>query len=138
MHNTGHQVRFPGQAARVAGKLHRHGVRGDRGGPAERRQDQIDEQAERPEAADELGNVEVLWKGMNDETDIAGQISLVESFINQNVDAIVIAAATNTLVKGAMVWFLGNPRLRRIVGPVVVATVAVTLGRAFAGRRAAQ
>jgi uncharacterized membrane protein (DUF4010 family) len=46
-------------------------------------------------------------------------------------NAIVIAAASNTLVKGAMVWFLGNPRLRRIVGPAVFATVAVTLGLAF-------
>lgn len=45
------------------------------------------------QAARDLGNVEVLWRGTNDETDIAGQISLVESFINQRVDAIVIAAA---------------------------------------------
>lgn len=45
------------------------------------------------QAAAELGNVEVLWRGTNDESDIAGQISLVESFINQRVDAIVIAAA---------------------------------------------
>ena len=44
-------------------------------------------------AAAERGNVEVIWKGMNDETDIAGQIALVESFITQQVDAIVIAAA---------------------------------------------
>ncbi len=44
-------------------------------------------------AAAELGAVEVIWKGMNDETDIAGQIALVESFITQQVDAIVIAAA---------------------------------------------
>ncbi len=45
------------------------------------------------EAAAELGDVEVVWKGMHDETDIAGQVGLVESFINQRVDAIVIAAA---------------------------------------------
>ena len=44
-------------------------------------------------AAAEQGNLEVIWKGMNDETDIAGQIALVESFITQQVDAIVIAAA---------------------------------------------
>lgn len=44
-------------------------------------------------AATELGTVEVIWKGMNDETDIAGQVALVESFITQQVDALVIAAA---------------------------------------------
>lgn len=44
-------------------------------------------------AAVERGDVEVIWKGMNDETDIAGQIALVESFITQQVDAIVIAAS---------------------------------------------
>ena len=45
------------------------------------------------QAAAELGNAEVIWKGMTDETDIAGQIGLVESFINQGVDALVIAAS---------------------------------------------
>ena len=45
------------------------------------------------QAAAELDGVEVIWKGMHDETDIAGQVGLVESFINQDVDAIVIAAA---------------------------------------------
>lgn len=45
------------------------------------------------QAGKDLGNVEVIWKGMNEETDIAGQINLVESFINQHVDAIVIAAS---------------------------------------------
>ncbi len=44
-------------------------------------------------AAAEAGNVEVVWRGMNDETDIAGQVGLVETFITQGVDAIVIAAA---------------------------------------------
>lgn len=46
-------------------------------------------------------------------------------------NAIVIAAATNTLVKGAMIWFLGNHQLRRLIGPVVVATVIVTLALTF-------
>ncbi len=45
------------------------------------------------EAARELGNIEVIWKGMTDETDIAGQVALVESFITQQIDAIVIAPA---------------------------------------------
>lgn len=46
-------------------------------------------------------------------------------------NAIVIAAATNILVKGAMIWFLGNHQLRRLIGPVVVATVIVTLALTF-------
>ncbi len=45
------------------------------------------------QAAQELSDVRVIWKGMHDETDVAGQVALVESFINQGVDAIVIAAA---------------------------------------------
>lgn len=44
-------------------------------------------------AAAELDSVEVIWKGTSSETDIAGQVQIVESFINQGVDAIVIAAA---------------------------------------------
>ena len=44
-------------------------------------------------AAAERGGVEIIWKGTNDETDIAGQVALVESFILQQVDALVIAAA---------------------------------------------
>jgi ribose transport system substrate-binding protein len=44
-------------------------------------------------AADSLGNVEVIWKGTNDETDIAGQVAIVESFIINQVDALVIAAS---------------------------------------------
>ncbi len=42
-------------------------------------------------AAAELGNVEAIWNGPQSETDIAGQVALVESFITQGVDAIVIA-----------------------------------------------
>lgn len=34
----------------------------------------------------------VLWKGPSAETDIAGQIAILEDFINQKVDAIVMAA----------------------------------------------
>lgn len=46
-------------------------------------------------------------------------------------NAIVIAAATNTLAKGAMIWFLGNRQLRRLIGPVVLITVIATLVLAF-------
>lgn len=42
-------------------------------------------------AAQELGNVEIIWNGPTAETDIAGQVALVESFITQGVDALVIA-----------------------------------------------
>lgn len=42
-------------------------------------------------AAEELGNVTVIWNGPNAETDIAGQVAIVEGFINQSVDALVIA-----------------------------------------------
>lgn len=44
-------------------------------------------------AAAELDSVNVIWKGTSSETDIAGQVRIVESFITQGVDAIVIAAA---------------------------------------------
>ena len=47
-------------------------------------------------------------------------------------NAIVLAAATNTVVKGAMVWFLGHPRLRATLGPAVLVTVAATLALTFA------
>ena len=42
-------------------------------------------------AAEELSNVTIIWNGPNAETDIAGQVNIVEGFINQNVDALVIA-----------------------------------------------
>lgn len=42
-------------------------------------------------AGKELG-VDIIWKGPSLETDIAGQISIVEDNINKKVDAIVIAA----------------------------------------------
>lgn len=42
-------------------------------------------------AGKELG-AEVIWKGPNAETDIAGQRSIVEDFITQKVSAIVLAA----------------------------------------------
>lgn len=41
-------------------------------------------------AGKELG-VNILWRGPNDETDVAGQIAIMENFIAQKVDAIVLA-----------------------------------------------
>jgi ribose transport system substrate-binding protein len=42
-------------------------------------------------AGSELG-VDIIWKGPAMETDIPGQISILEDYINKRVDAIVIAA----------------------------------------------
>jgi ribose transport system substrate-binding protein len=42
-------------------------------------------------AGRELG-VDVIWKGPAQETDIAGQIAIIEDYINKKVDAIVLAA----------------------------------------------
>jgi ABC-type sugar transport system substrate-binding protein len=43
------------------------------------------------QAADELGNVEILWKGPQLESDRASQIALVEDFITKKVDGICLA-----------------------------------------------
>jgi len=37
-------------------------------------------------------DAEIIWKGPNQETDIAGQIAIVEDYVNKGIDAIVIAA----------------------------------------------
>lgn len=42
-------------------------------------------------AAKEFGNVEILWKGSALESDTAGQIQVVQDFIVQKVDGIVLA-----------------------------------------------
>ncbi len=44
------------------------------------------------ETAAKENNVEIIWKGPSQETDIAGQIAIIEDYINKNVSAIVIAA----------------------------------------------
>ena len=41
-------------------------------------------------------DVEIIWKGPSMETDIAGQISIIEDYINKKVDAIVLAACDAT------------------------------------------
>jgi ribose transport system substrate-binding protein len=43
------------------------------------------------QAGSELG-ANILWKGPAEETDVAGQVAIIEDFINQKVDAIVMAA----------------------------------------------
>ena len=37
-------------------------------------------------------DAEIIWKGPNQETDIAGQIAIVEDYVNKGIDSIVIAA----------------------------------------------
>ncbi len=44
------------------------------------------------EAAGKESGCEVLWNGPAEETDVAGQISIIEDFITQKVSAIVMAA----------------------------------------------
>ncbi|MEX0716291.1 MAG: substrate-binding domain-containing protein [Planctomycetaceae bacterium] len=43
------------------------------------------------QAADELGNVEIIWKGTPTEADKEKQIQIVESFVVEQVDGIVLA-----------------------------------------------
>jgi len=56
-------------------------------------------------AGKELG-AEIIWKGPAQETDIAGQIAIVEDYINKKIDAIVLAAcdtrALNALIGRAL------------------------------------
>ncbi len=42
-------------------------------------------------AAKELGNVKIVWQGTSDETDKEGQIKIVDTFVGQKVDGIVLA-----------------------------------------------
>ncbi len=44
------------------------------------------------EDAAKEGNARIVWKGPAKETDVAGQKRIIENFINQKVDAIVMAA----------------------------------------------
>ena len=46
--------------------------------------------------------------------------------------AIVLAAASNTAVKGGLVWSLGTPAMRKLTAPAVVGAVVVSIGLAFA------
>ena len=43
------------------------------------------------QAAEELGNVEILWLGPREEGDRDGQITVVQNFVTQQVDGIVLA-----------------------------------------------
>ena len=48
------------------------------------------------EKAGSENGVDIIWKGPSLETDIAGQISIIEDYINKKVDAIVLAACDAT------------------------------------------
>ena len=47
-------------------------------------------------------------------------------------NAIVFAAASNTMVKAGIVWMTGSPGIRRTVAPGAVAVVLVSVGLALA------
>lgn len=47
------------------------------------------------EAAGKENNIKIIWKGPAKETDVAGQMSIIENFITQKVDAIVMAATNS-------------------------------------------
>lgn len=65
-------------------------------------------------AAEELGNVEIIWKGMLDERDKEGQIKLVEGFIVDRVDGICLAP----IDRDALVQVVKRAKQRGI--PVVI------------------
>lgn len=48
------------------------------------------------EDAAKAGGARIIWKGPAKETDVAGQKRIIENFINQKVDAIVMAACNET------------------------------------------
>lgn len=65
-------------------------------------------------AADEAGNVEIIWKGTNNEKDKEGQIRLVDGFIVDKVDGIVLAP----IDRDALVSVVARAKSRNI--PTVV------------------
>ncbi len=46
-------------------------------------------------------------------------------------NAIVLAAASNTLVKGGLVWWLSTPAMRKLVAPAVVGAVVTSVALTF-------
>jgi len=54
------------------------------------------------EDAARKGNAVVIWKGPAKETDVAGQKRIIENFINQKVDAIVMAACNESALVPAI------------------------------------
>lgn len=47
-------------------------------------------------------------------------------------NAIVLAAASNAIVKGGLVWAIGSPQVRRLVTPAVVGAVVTSVAITFA------
>jgi uncharacterized membrane protein (DUF4010 family) len=46
-------------------------------------------------------------------------------------NAIVLAAASNTAVKGGLVWTLSTPGMRQLVAPAVVGAVVLSIALTF-------
>src|SRR3954468_18126141 len=47
-------------------------------------------------AASKVDNVQVTWNGVSDETDVAGQVDLLDNYIGQGVSGLVYAATDST------------------------------------------
>ena len=54
------------------------------------------------EAGGQEAGAEIIWKGPSAETDYAGQISIVQDFVTQKVDAIVLAATDSDALVDAV------------------------------------
>ncbi len=52
----------------------------------------------------------------------------MSSRIEVAANAIVFAAASNTLVKAGIVWVTGSPGIRRAIAPGALAAVVVSIG----------
>lgn len=66
------------------------------------------------QAADELGNVEIIWNGPDNETDKESQIKIVDTFVGERVDGICLAP----IDRDALVPTVRRAKQRKI--PVVV------------------
>lgn len=66
------------------------------------------------QAADELGNVEIIWNGPDNETDKESQIKIVDTFVGEGVDGICLAP----IDRDALVPAVRRAKQRKI--PVVV------------------
>ena len=47
-------------------------------------------------AASKLDNVQITWNGVSDETNVAGQVDLLDNYIGQGVNGLVYAATDST------------------------------------------
>src|SRR6476620_4386565 len=47
-------------------------------------------------AASKLNDVQITWNGVSDETNVAGQVDLLDNYIGQGVNGLVYAATDST------------------------------------------